>query len=49
MKVLRSRKQILNNVLKHRCIAAGNWAAGNWAAGNWEIAMGGLIARLVIY
>ncbi len=44
MKVLRSRKQILNNVLKHRCIAAGNWAAGNW-----EIAVGGLIARPVIY
>jgi len=39
MKVLRSRKQILNNVLKHRCIAAGNW----------EITVGGLIARPVIY
>jgi len=49
MKVLRSRKQILNNVLKYRCIAAGTWAAGTWAAENWEIAVGGLIACLVIY
>jgi hypothetical protein len=39
MKVLRSRKQILNNVLKYRRIAAENW----------EIAVGGLIARPVIY
>ena len=38
MKVLRSRKQFINNVLKYRCIAAGNR----------EIAVGGLIARPVI-